>query len=47
MRYHDVGHTWSKNNFIYALFAEHIDRKEAAKRGIKVGYTPDVLTDAG
>ncbi|KAG1815179.1 uncharacterized protein BJ212DRAFT_1507679 [Suillus subaureus] len=25
---------------------EHIDLKEAAQRGLKVGYTPDVLTDA-
>ncbi|KAF8649040.1 hypothetical protein AX16_006059 [Volvariella volvacea WC 439] len=25
---------------------EHIDRAEVAKRGVKVGYTPDVLTDA-
>jgi len=27
--------------------AEHIDIKEAAQRGLRVGYTPDVLTDAG
>ncbi|KAI6158552.1 D-isomer specific 2-hydroxyacid dehydrogenase [Pisolithus thermaeus] len=26
---------------------EHIDLKAAAQRGLKVGYTPDVLTDAG
>ncbi|KAF8156922.1 hypothetical protein B0H34DRAFT_658677 [Crassisporium funariophilum] len=25
---------------------EHVDVKEVAKRGIKLGYTPDVLTDA-
>ena len=25
---------------------EHIDLQECARRGIKVGYTPDVLTDA-
>ncbi|KAG9311738.1 hypothetical protein JVU11DRAFT_7981 [Chiua virens] len=25
---------------------DHIDLKEAAKRGLKIGYTPDVLTDA-
>lgn len=27
--------------------AEHLDLKTAAERKIKVGYTPDVLTDAG
>ncbi|KAJ3485018.1 hypothetical protein NLJ89_g11936 [Agrocybe chaxingu] len=26
---------------------EHVDVKELAKRNIKFGYTPDVLTDAG
>lgn len=26
---------------------EHLDLKELAKRNIKIGYTPDVLTDAG
>ena len=26
---------------------EHIDLKAVAKRGLMVGYTPDVLTDAG
>lgn len=26
---------------------EHLDLKTAAERKIKVGYTPDVLTDAG
>ena len=25
---------------------EHIDLKECARRGVSVGYTPDVLTDA-
>lgn len=28
-------------------FTEHIDLKAVAKRGIRLGYTPDVLTDAG
>lgn len=26
---------------------DHIDLPEVAKRGLKLGYTPDVLTDAG
>lgn len=26
---------------------EHIDLKLAARHNVKVGYTPDVLTDAG
>ena len=27
--------------------AEHVDLPLLAKRGVKLGYTPDVLTDAG
>ena len=26
---------------------EHVDTNELSKRGIRVGYTPDVLTEAG
>ncbi|KAI5984569.1 hypothetical protein EDC04DRAFT_2914255 [Pisolithus marmoratus] len=26
---------------------EHIDLRAAAQKGLKIGYTPDVLTDAG
>ncbi len=28
-------------------FAEHVDLDAIAQRGIKLGYTPDVLTEAG
>lgn len=31
----------------FALLKEHIDVAETRKRGVRVGYTPDVLTDAG
>jgi hypothetical protein len=33
--------------FSLSLAAEHIDLSTIAQRGIKLGYTPDVLTDAG
>jgi len=29
------------------LIKEHVDLSALQKRGIKLGYTPDVLTDAG
>lgn len=34
-------------SYFILLYTEHVDIKEAAKRNIRVGYTPDVLTDAG
>lgn len=34
------------NNFRFHPSYEHIDLNECKKRGIRVGYTPDVLTDA-
>ena len=30
----------------YSVGLEHIDLQECNRRGVKVGYTPDVLTDA-
>ena len=30
-----------------SLVAEHVDLSAISQRGVKLGYTPDVLTDAG
>lgn len=32
---------------VFNISIEHVNLSEVAKRGIKLGYTPDVLTDAG
>ena len=37
----------ASNNDLFSGSVEHIDLKLAAQLNIKIGYTPDVLTDAG
>jgi len=38
---HNMIPIWQMN------FTEHIDLKAVATKRLKIGYTPDVLTDAG
>ncbi len=46
-----VGYGWrvtSRNNIAHIRPSiEHFDTSELSKRGVRMGYTPDVLTDAG
>lgn len=37
----------SPNRNTLKVIIEHVDLPELGKRGIKFGYTPDVLTGAG